>query len=712
MHNATETSALATGEWTVRLHPPAGIELVHAATGIALQGTLAFRGPGGAWSVGAARDGVACRPALLDPQGNVQGYLAIGGDGGHLDILVLHRCAQSYHGTVTLTAEVAMPGTPFACRTAAASLGRVIQMGSGPADSTLNDALFDRDTDTALRFAGASVGIVTCAPGRFTVRLTADIAAAGRAAVSVHAERGFYRRRYVPYYRPIDRRRCPSPPTGWMSWNVYFDTAGAAENLAEARIGAEHLRPFGLEFWSIESWQENSDRLPVRDFHNLNLRAHPGQFPEGMAKLAEDIRALGFRPGIWTVPFGTGNQAFYEAHKDWFLHDSGGKPMANWCGRYLLDPTVPEAIDHMRHMHAVMRRDWGYVFFKVDGMSGRSPGYSAHFYERDEVKAAFRNPCPNPFERCVEAIREGMGEDAVFLACQGHYSGPEAAQADASRIGGDIVSPNRPSTWENILSQARATVNQLFVHTIVLYSDPDTLLVGTYHGLEQARVTATVVALPGQMMFAGDKLAELPASRMRLLQQSLPVCDVHPMDLFPRFDLPPVWNLKVRRAFGTWDVTALFNWSDADAEVGVTLAELGLAETGAYLAYEFWEGRFLGRIGRDVALTVPARGVRLLVIHPDLGHPQVVSTDRHLTQGATSLEDMRWDAASRALALRVALVADHTTTVTLFLPPPYTCIGLRAETGVTAGVDPGEAGLLHLRLAAAESRLVTVTVRF
>ena len=209
-----------------------------------------------------------------------------------------------------------------------------------------------------------------------------------------------------------------------MSWNTYFDKATADDNLAEAKIGQKYLQPFGCEFWSIESWQGNSDQLPVRDFYNMNLEVSEKKFPKGMKKLADDIRKLGFRPGLWTAPFGTGNKEFYDAHKDWFLHDKEGKPLSCWNGRYTLDPTVPEAREHLKKIHHTASHEWGYEFFKIDGMSGRNQGYCAHFYERPEIRARFRDPsCPNPFELCVKAFREGIGEDRVFLACQGHTTG-------------------------------------------------------------------------------------------------------------------------------------------------------------------------------------------------------------------------------------------------------------------------------------------------
>ena len=105
---------------------------------------------------------------------------------------------------------------------------------------------------------------------------------------------------------------------------------------------------------------------------------------------------------------------------------------------------------------------------------------------------------------------EGIGDNRLFRACQGHFTGAEAAYADASRTGADIVHPNQPVKWPNILLQARCTVNQIFAHANVFWSDPDCLLVNQAAlEREQAQVETTVVALPGQQTFAGDKLAEL-----------------------------------------------------------------------------------------------------------------------------------------------------------------------------------------------------------
>jgi hypothetical protein len=492
-----------------------------------------------------------------------------------------------------------------------------------------------------------------------------------------------------------------------MSWNTYFDTATAEDNLAEARLGREHLQPFGLAFWHIESWQDNSDALPVSNFDNLSLTPSPRKFPFGMKRLADDIRALGFRPGLWTAPFGTGSTNFYLAHKAWFLHDKAGKPLSTWNGKFTIDPSNPEVVDWLREIHRIASREWGYEFFKIDGMSGRNAGYCAHFFERPEIRAAFKDPaCPDPFERCVRAFREGIGGDRVFLACQGHFTGPEAAHADAARTGADIVHPNQPPKWPNLLNQARCTLNQVFVNNIVFFTDPDTLMVGEYLDIEQARLAATVVALPGQMMFAGDKLAGLKPERMRLLQQALPVCDVRPLDLFPVFDMLPVWALNVRRPFAEWRVVALFNWDENAADVGFAFDELGLDPDAEFALYEFWTAAYQGvRKGR-FAMRVPGHGVRLLAVHRARDVPHFLSSDRHITQGAVELTRLAWDGPSRTLAGAARVVGGHPLTLRFRAPHGFAPGAARAADGAACKVAAESAEVVAVTLESPVSREV------
>ena len=693
---------LALGAWTVQFNEDAQtLTLTNADAKVQIAGRLSFHVGEEQWTVGAPRDAVASRLALLDPRGDAQGYLVFNTQGERLEALVYHRTRQFYNGTLSFNGDVTFRDDSFPCRTRAKVGERVLSLATGDADSGTFDSLFAREEDLALRFDAANLRIVTKNapdPAQYSVEVSGRIEEASEAVFSVEVDRDYFKNRWVPYYAPIDRKRCPRPMTGWMSWNVYFDKATAEDNLKEARVGKEFLQPFGCEIWSIESWQGGSDSLPVSNFDNLSLKANERQFPEGMKKLADDIRALGFRPGLWTAPFGTGSDEFYNQHKDWFLHDKDGKPMSTWNGKYTVDPSNDEVVDWLRHIHDVASHEWGYEFFKIDGMSGSGPGYCAHFFERPEVRAAFKNPdVKAPFERCVKALREGIGDDRVFLACQGHFTGPEARYADAARTGADIVHPNQPVKWSNVLQQAGRTLNQIFVNNIVFFSDPDTLLVNDLP-LEEARVTTTIVALPGQQTFFGDFLTKTPPDRMKLLQQTLPVCDVRPGSLYPYFSNLPVWDLKVGRSFEDWDVVALFNWDDDDAEVGCSLEELG-NPPGDYVAYEFWTNQYLGEIKEELKTNVPAHGVRLVALHKKQGTPQFLSDDRHVSQGAIDLKDSQWNDDDQSLAATFTLVEKNVTTARFLVPEGYKFERGESDANFSAELDDS-GKLLAVRLSA------------
>ena len=655
-------------------------------------GTLSFTGPAkvtgagmGAddatarWRVASSRDGFPNRLALVDTRDNVNGYITFQPDGDGVSMLVYHRTAFAYEGTLSFDEAIRYRDDAYPCSVTPKKGDRVLSVKSGLAVSLGDDALFSPSTDEALALKGMKLKAES---GKLSVSAKLRIDDTTQNSLSLKIARDWYKSRWVPNWRAPNRVRSPHAPTGWLSWNTYFDTAGSKENLDEARFAAKWFKPFGMEIWNIESWQDNSPKLPVSNFHNMDLETYKVQFPEGMKWLADEIRKLGFRPGLWMAPYGTGNDKFYAEHKDWFLHGKDGKPIRSWNGKYTLDPTAPGALEHLTSIFDKASHEWGYEFFKIDGMSGRGPGYCAHLYERPDIRAVMHDPnCPNPFERTVAAYRKGIGDDRIFLACQGHFTGAEAGYADASRTGADIVHPNEPVKWENILLQARCTVNQFFAHANVFWSDPDCMLVSQAAlEREQAQVEATVVALPGQQTFAGDKLAELAPDRVRLIQQALPVCPTRPGKLYPMFGHLPVWDLHVSRPFGDWHVVALFNWSDEEKEVSVAWDELGEDSDRRFVAWEFWTETYFGEKKGCLSAAVPPRGVRLFALQPLAGHPQFLTSDRHLTQGAVELLDQKWN-GSRLVA-RVAAVGGFPQVVRFAVPK-----GWKLKSATADGVD-------------------------
>ena len=164
---APQSVAVSGHGWQFKLDAAADtLTLKHAGTGTSLTGPISFTGTGTAsatkWSIQPARDSHAQRLALVNQQKNeVQGYLNIIPDGDRISLTVSPRPPGFFTGILNYAVEGGFGKSAFACRTAVPERDMVVQMASGPADSLLNDSLFDPERDVVLRFSGERVSIVT-----------------------------------------------------------------------------------------------------------------------------------------------------------------------------------------------------------------------------------------------------------------------------------------------------------------------------------------------------------------------------------------------------------------------------------------------------------------------------------------------------------------------------------------------------------------------
>ncbi len=719
------TDITTAGAWQVSYEQESGqLRLENKDRKVVVEGRLSFKAPEGKWSVTESREAFRERLCIETIWDWVRGYISFRGDGNRITIEAVQRTGRNrIEGTLSLEGTATVRPDAFACRTIPGANERVLNLADGAGDLPTNDSIFSPKEDLAVRFFAPKVNVATRGEGVFNVKLVCSMDNASTTSITIDADPRYYASRWAPGYKPINRARCPRAPTGWMSWNTYFDKAGAAENLYEAKIAAKFLKPFGLEIWSIESWQDNSYWLPVSNFSNLDLSCLKEQFPEGMKKLADDLRALGFRPGMWMPLYGTGNDAFYEAHKDWFLHDKG-KPVRTWNGKYTLDTSVPEVIDHLRKITRIASREWGYEFFKFDGMA-QKPSSESRWFQRIR-----RNPDDrNWFVNSVKAMREGVGEDRIVLGSMADFTGSEIGCLDASRLGADIASlyqgvapqtylgheatcRQKPIRWRNIMQQVDATFGEVFVNNIMMFIDPDTLLVNFALDRNEAEVMATVVGLPGQVMFAGDKLGELSLDRMKILQQVLPVANIRPVGLYPYTPRLPIWNLKVTRPFGSWNVVAFFNFDSSDTTLAATFEELGLDADKKYTAYEFWQQKWMGVVEKGFELKIPSRTVRLIALWEDAGRPQFVGDDRHLTQGAVELEDQKWDADAKTLQVDIKAVGGFPLTFAVSVPEKFAFDSAKVDMkDVTVKAEPTD-GVVRITLSSPETRTIPVKLAF
>lgn len=110
---------------------------------------------------------------------------------------------------------------------------------------------------------------------------------------------------------------------GWSTWSGYYSNVTEQDVLKQAKFIARELKPYGMEWVQIDDgfqcafgdWEGRSDR-----------------FPHGMKWLANEIRALGLKPGLWIAPYAiSASTDVAKNHPDWLLHDVDGKTAGRCC---------------------------------------------------------------------------------------------------------------------------------------------------------------------------------------------------------------------------------------------------------------------------------------------------------------------------------------------------------------------------------------------
>ncbi len=449
-------------------------------------------------------------------------------------------------------------------------------------------------------------------------------------------------------------------PSGYCTW--YHAGASDQKRFVElARFAAEGLKRFGFDFVQIDDgWQ-----LSGRDFTTYNPR---GKYPDGMKPVADEVRRLGLTAGIWFIPFGWDPKCPALAeHQDWFVHRPDGSIYdVHWAGS-CLDMTNPQAREFLRPLIAQMTRDWGYKYIKIDGLwSGMAVKilYPSPAYRPDELGTAVLHDAAKTqveaYRDGLRLVREAAGPDVFILGCNiaqnARTLGASIGLVDGMRIGHDIG-----ADWKAIRGGAVPPAHFYFFHKKVWFNDPDCLMLRDPLTLDQARAWGSLIALSGQMNVVSEWLPGLAPEKLDIVKRTMPNHQGlgRPIDLFER-DAPQVWHFHTVRGGQPFDVVGLFNWDDKKpAEVAVELKSLGLdgSDSTRYAVFDFWENAFLPPFSGTLRATLRPSSCRVIALQRAADRPQLVSTSRHVTQGAIDLVSVKWDDGQKTLSGRSVTVA-------------------------------------------------------
>ncbi|MBM3889890.1 MAG: alpha-galactosidase [Verrucomicrobia bacterium] len=496
---------------------------------------------------------------------------------------------------------------------------------------------------------------------------------------------------------------------GWCSWFYTRRMATEEEQLRNAEFVAKHLKPYGIEWVQVDAgWQR-----AFGDWQGNDL------YPHGMKWLAQRIRALGLKPGIWIAPFEiTAGTDVARQHPEWLVRDADGN-IAGWRDQYApwisstshaLDVTHPGARKWLAELFKTITDDWGYNMVKIDRMEWTLLG--AERYSDPAVSKA------QAYRMGMETIRKAIGPGRHILD-----SGPMAMTVgliDSARIEADVPPLNWNQYAKRRISVAPAAAHRYYFHGRTWLNDADHLGIAQMT-LAQGRAAASIVALSGGTMILGDRLIQLDKERLEILKKVVPSFGeaARPLDLFEKAH-PETFALRIKRDFESWWVVGCFNWN----EEGGASRELSLARVGAdpaktCLVYDFWEQRLLAETRGKVQLQLEPSSVKLLGIRLQQTVPQLLGTDRHFTQGALELENVRWDAAALKLSGTAIGPVGESWTLAIHVPAGYIWEGkggafyqIRDSENILAVTQQTEPQIIRAQITFRDAPRVNWSFRF
>jgi len=531
------------------------------------------------------------------------------------------------------------------------------------------------------------------------------------------------------------------PLTGWCSWYYVYADITEKEVLLNLNFIKEKLKDYGLAYIQVDR-----GRIPTgSDWLTTN-----GKFPHGMAWLAERIHQAGFRAGIWTAPYWLGRDS--RAYRpQWILEKISPQPVqeggrrrhwASWGD--VLDTSNEAVTAYMRNFVDTLTAEWHYDYLKNDFLQYGFPEIkkaAETLLEKGEVNGLKKYPRKNTditpveaFQKGLQAIRRAAGDKTFIMGC-GAPLFNSAGYVDAARVGGDIQS-KLCVTWQCGTSKTvRTSAKRYYYNGRTMWIDPDCLVIWDPCGrgpftFDQARVRAALAAMFGGMLMMSDRMYELPPERVDLLRKVTPVWphSARPLDLFEK-ELPEIWMWDIQKDFDSWQVLGVFNYADTAVTREISYIYLGLDTTKQYIFYDFWEQKMPTRSSRyyfrslmpfdsEMALEIAPNACKIITIHEKLPHPQVLSTNRHLTQGAVDLENVVWVQEKKTLSGLSKLVRNDAYELVVTLPADLIFVSASAaDDGVscTAWLDDPDVdryNTLRVRLKSARNQKAQWSVKF
>jgi hypothetical protein len=599
----------------------------------------------------------------------------------------------------------------------------VLYFALGQISGATLHSLFDRESDTAIDFSDDAI-LTRSTNDPDVLALTMPVP--GNSVIRIIPQY-FTKVLGVPYYAPFDDHVFRRAPIVWSSWPSYYDAVREEDIVTNTDWLSANLRQYGFQYVQLDDgydrdaegqhyWIENWDRH---------------KFPHGPEWLTRYIKSKGLRAGIWLVP--NAYAGAVQEHPDWYLRYKKDGSLVRDYHTPALDSTNPQVLELVRKIMATLD-DWGFDYYKFDGehaLAKYIPGV-----DRSKLYAPGADPLAN-YRARLQVIRETIGANRFIEGCPAGTPLNGLGYFDSYFNGQDVY-----ENWQGMHPLFGSINANVFLNHLVVYVMPgEGIELGMPMTVEEAkrkqpkvlmeiernredpvtglgltdaeaRTAVTYVALTGVVYPLASVMSKLPPQRVELLKQTMPTLPIMPVDLFSRgadtrFDLfkhtqadhyihnyPEILDLKVNAASGVYDAVGMTNWHSAPATRTLNFAgKLGLDPGREYMVFDFWSRKLLGAFKNSLRAEIGPHDTRVFLIHPRLGHPQLIGLSRHIS-GAYSIGALHWDAAANQLRGTSETVAGEPYTLFVGVPRDYRPAGARTSAGAASIQEDPARGML------------------
>lgn len=627
--------------------------------------------------------------------------------------IVEQKIKLSFKNKTILKAKIFGSSDALAAETKGEAQKRfpIVRTTHGMSNNLRNNAIYDRKFDWMLEFPENTIihSFKNTDGSKYF-----EIYFEGKEIDIIYRPLFYQKHKNLPHFKPWTYNIKKESITGWCSWWAYFRTFNEENCDDLLKVWEEKkFADYGYNFIQIDDvFQGEYDR--DRENCSLANSYHGGRpttwldwkkdiFPGGLNNYTNSVKKAGFKPGIWIGSYFSDVQTV-KMNPDWFVKNEKNNPsQAPWVS-YAINASNTEAANALIRPTFRGIKNAGIEYVKIDLL--RHFLYDNLHNNLDWLKQ--NNLKPDELLRSyLQIAREELGENTFILACWGVL--PETiGLVDACRIGGDGYGPTtlqQYNSWNGIvwrndpdhcdilpdkianetgnvkkLKSNDFCKNELIIRpalasiagSMLLLSDKPDVYKNEDNLIGIRRSAPVLFSVPGQLYDYDSKKTDWLKSHERVEIKSGKNPSAIDADQFG--EVSQYWLNEFNTDFENWFVLHRLNWSEKNKDVlksdKIKFKDLGLNPTKDYIVYEFWSDKFIGvKKGQFNVRELDLYGISSYSIREKLDRPQLISTNRHISQGAAEIQKLIW--IDNTLQGRSKVIENDTYILTIYKPDNY-----------------------------------------